>query len=67
MIDSLASRTKRAVEDEGLTQAEWRTRVQRAVVRDSSVRKLDENIRVKTPMDFCLPHQQAVVGCLKDG
>jgi chitinase len=51
MTDSPASRMKRSVGEQGLSEPEWRSRVQRAVSRDKNVRKREENIKVKTEMD----------------
>ena len=56
MTNSPASRMKRGLGEEGLTKDEWRSRVQRAVVRHSKIEKRSENIHVKTPMEFSGPH-----------
>jgi chitinase len=55
MTDSPASRMKRSVGEQGLSEPEWRSRVQRAVSRDKNVRKREENIKVKTAMDTSDP------------
>ncbi|CBF89323.1 hypothetical protein AN0517.2 [Aspergillus nidulans FGSC A4] len=57
MTDSPASRMRRSLGERGLTKEEWRARVQRAVVRDKTVRKRDEKtIQVRTPMAFSGSH-----------
>ncbi|KAI3068615.1 CAZyme family GH18 [Aspergillus niger] len=56
MTNSPAIRTKRGLGEEGLTEDEWRSRVQRAIVRHSNIEKRNENIHVKTPMEFTGSH-----------
>ncbi|GLA13199.1 hypothetical protein AnigIFM62618_009729 [Aspergillus niger] len=56
MANSPAIRMKRGLGEEGLTEDEWRSRVQRAVVRHSNIEKRSENIHVKTPMKFTGSH-----------
>lgn len=56
MTDSPASRVKRGFGEEGLSEAEWRARVQRAAVRHGNIQKRNENIHVKTPMEFSDSH-----------
>lgn len=51
MTNSPASRMKRGMGKQGLTQDEWRARVQRAAVRDKQLRKREEPIKIKTPME----------------
>jgi hypothetical protein len=49
MTNSPASRMKRCMGEEGLTQEEWRNRVQRAASRDEGLRKRSEKpIEIRT-------------------
>ncbi|KAB8237919.1 uncharacterized protein BDW43DRAFT_306620 [Aspergillus alliaceus] len=56
ITDSPVSRVKRGLDKQELTQEEWRARVQRAIVHDNQVRKRDESIQVKMPMEYSSPH-----------
>jgi chitinase len=56
ITDSPVSRVKRGLDKQELTQEEWRARVQRAVIHDNQVRKRDESIQVKMPMEYSSSH-----------
>ena len=51
MTNSPASRMRRGIGEHNLTQNEWRARVQRAAIRDKKLRRREEPIKIKTPME----------------